>query len=499
MTVDLVSQLIQQGARCEDGVIRVESDSAYYLSFGDGDAPVWIEQSPLVARLGGGLGLFELNLVNCVGRLRLGPVELDVECAKLTPVQFRTMVDDVSGYLAQLPFSHKGAGSSYERAAESARPIDYHILVYVSNLLRSNLLQAAVAQVVADPHVSFVKQRQHVRVERAHRADSVTVRDICANPRRFEPIRPGSALAASAISIRLEGKPLAGHFPGSVLSSTMIPAVDNPENQFVRHVLESILLVASSVTASVRCTSDIRAEACRVQDGVERLLAYDLFREVSPPRALSLSSQVLQRKAGYREMLTYHSQMMLPPTPAWPDDLERILELKDAAALYEYWVFIQVCKAVEEAAGARSTQASAVANCDPLGVRLARGIRVQFPGDVEVSYNRQFAGYSGPFRPDVTLATPAGMWVFDAKFRLDRKSGFDDSAKVDDICKMHSYRDALPGCRGAYAVYPGDEELMYPAPGGEPSVAVCDRAGSAACVAIDGVGAIPARPGGASA
>ncbi len=170
--------------------------------------------------------------MNCVGRLRLGPVELDVECAKLTSSQFRAMVDDVSGYLAQLPFSHKGAGgSSYERAAEPARPIDYHVLVYISSLLRANLLQSAVACIAADPpHVSFVKERQRVRVEQARRADSVTVRDICANPpRRFEPIRPGSTLAASALCGRLEAKPLAGgHFPGTVVSSAMIPIVDNP-------------------------------------------------------------------------------------------------------------------------------------------------------------------------------------------------------------------------------------------------------------------------------
>ncbi|MGI6539523.1 MAG: DUF2357 domain-containing protein [Bacillota bacterium] len=505
--------------------MRVPSDSVYYLRFEDGHGPTWFEQSLLVTRLGGTPGLFQLNLVNCVGRLRLGPVELDVECAKLTSSQFRAMIDDVSGYLAQLPFSHKGAGSSYERAAEPGRPIDYHVLVYISSLLRANLLQSAVACIAADPHVSFVKERQRVRVEQARRADSVTVRDICANPRRFEPIRPGSTLAASALCARLEGKPLARHFPGTVVSSAMIPIVDNPENQFVRHVLESMQLVASSLASFEGCTSDIRAEARRVHHELERLLAYDLFHEVSPPHALNLSSQVLQRRAGYREMLTYHSQMSLPPTPAWPYDIKEILELKDAATLYEYWVFIQVCNVVQDLVRTRPNQASAAdvafdanaiaamdarvgvgeslgaqMNCDRLGARLARGIRVQFPGEIEVSYNRGFRGYSGWFRPDVTLITPVGMWVFDAKFRFDRQSESDLSAKADDIHKMHTYRDALPKCRGAYAVYPGDAAIMYSSPASacptdvNPSVAGRGGIGSVANRVTDGVGAIPLRP-----
>ena len=83
--------------------------------------------------------------------------------------------------------------------------------------------QSAVAQIMADPHVPFVKERQRVRVELTRRADSVTVRDICANPRRFDPIWPGSPPAVSVLSARLEGKPPAGHVPGWVVSGFMTP------------------------------------------------------------------------------------------------------------------------------------------------------------------------------------------------------------------------------------------------------------------------------------
>jgi len=43
--------------------------------------------------------------------------------------------------------------------------------------------------------------------------------------------------------MRLEGKLLRGHFPGQILSGSMVPMLNNQENQFVRHALESILCI----------------------------------------------------------------------------------------------------------------------------------------------------------------------------------------------------------------------------------------------------------------
>lgn len=147
-----------------------------------------------------------------------------------------------------------------------------------------------------------------------------------------------------------------------------------------------------------------------------------------------------------------------------------------------------------------------------LGSALAGETGVRFPGQIKGDYNRGFEGYSGSFCPDVRLTTPSGMWVFDAKFRLDRRTNLsleardddlvvtDNTAKTDDVHKMHTYRDALsPKCRGAYAVYPGDNLLMYPAVDCDMDMYGVDTGdGETSCVtavAPDGVGAIPAKPG----
>jgi predicted component of viral defense system (DUF524 family) len=69
--------------------------------------------------------------------------------------------------------------------------------------------------------------------------------------------------------------------------------------------------------------------------------------------------------------------------------------------------------------------------------------------------------------------------VFDAKFRFDEKDiqpsqpleeEMDDAqqegdierlANHADICKMHTYRDALIGCRAAIILFPGTRGVFY--------------------------------------
>lgn len=155
-----------------------------------------------------------------------------------------------------------------------------------------------------------------------------------------------------------------------------------------------------------------------------------LFRNVSHPTFLAFASSVKQRRSGYRELLGYYVQMMQPPTPSWwKIDVQRILELKNAAKIYEYWVFISVCRAVERVLGGPATGARI--EMDPLRAWLAAGVRVEWKNGVTVRYTPHLEGYSETFVPDVVLETEAGMWVFDAKFRLETDENAGDGADTD--------------------------------------------------------------------
>jgi predicted component of viral defense system (DUF524 family) len=165
-----------------------------------------------------------------------------------------------------------------------------------------------------------------------------------------------------------------------------VAAVHSPENQFVRYALESMLRAAGSLLANEHCPRDIVAEAQRVVDALKRFLAHDLFRLVSRPRQLGLSSQVLQRRAGYRDMLTRFSELTLPRTPTWLQHLGRILGLKDAATLHEYWVFVTDCRMIEESLGVAPVEVTAASppwvRQGALEVTLPSGMDIGFPEGV---------------------------------------------------------------------------------------------------------------------
>ena len=59
----------------------------------------------------------------------------------------------------------------------------------------------------------------------------------------------------------------------------------------------------------------------------------------------------------------------------------------------------------------------------------------------------------------------AGLHVLDAKFRLSGSLVGEPSeveAKVDDLHKMHTYRDAIPAVRSAWVMYPGTVFRFWP-------------------------------------
>ncbi len=53
---------------------------------------------------------------------------------------------------------------------------------------------------------------------------------------------------------------------------------------------------------------------------------------------------------------------------------------------------------------------------------------------------------------------------------------YEGAFKSEDIHKMHTYRDAIRACRGAYVLYPGSETRIFSLDGARD---------------LDGVGAIP--------
>ena len=70
-------------------------------------------------------------------------------------------------------------------------------------------------------------------------------------------------------------------------------------------------------------------------------LSQTFFKDVSRPTSLKLNSPVLQRKSGYREVLSTWLQFDLAAKLVWKggDDVYKAGK-RDIATLYEYWLLV---------------------------------------------------------------------------------------------------------------------------------------------------------------
>jgi predicted component of viral defense system (DUF524 family) len=178
----------------------------------------------------------------------------------------------------------------------------------------------------------------------------------------------------------------------------------------------------------------------------------------------------------------------------------RIVALRDAATLYEWWCFFEIVRAVSDVLGPAVRVDPAAATWQ--GAELGQGLTAYFSGGVRVEFNRSFSrsesalhrSYSVSLRPDILIETPHDRHIFDAKFAFEPRTPIDDQdddsedetragrARRWHIHKMHTYRDALDRVASVRVLYPGSKHEWYPVgPAG----------------ARDGVGALPLRVGSA--
>lgn len=156
--------------------------------------------------------------------------------------------------------------------------------------------------------------------------------------------------------------------------------------------------------------------------------------------------------------------------------------MRDIAALYEWWCFFQVVRAVSDTVGPPVRVDPAAPSWQ--GAELGQGLTAHFSGKVRVEFNRSFSrspggkhrSYSVPLRPDILVETPQVRHIFDAKFAFEplgpSLTDNDDEGEDEEspagrarrwhIHKMHTYRDALDRVASVRVLYPGSVDEWYP-------------------------------------
>lgn len=162
----------------------------------------------------------------------------------------------------------------------------------------------------------------------------------------------GLGLAAQRLSLP------AGHaakarilsVPAHVSVQTRADFLDTAENRFVKMVLEAFKDFLSAIAKELNKKRNNHSQTLRLLASVDRLrgmletqLARGFLPDVSRPEMLPLGSPVLQRKAGYRELLHFWLQFHVGAQLACEGGAEVFhAGSRNVATLYECWLFFQL-------------------------------------------------------------------------------------------------------------------------------------------------------------
>jgi len=428
---------------------------------------------------------------------------LDVRSLKLEyRTEYRGMLrrlsDEIVGLVADARSSTKvGFRSTFEdRKNAGWQQIQLELL---RETLDSADFSAALQRILSFPHERLSTVSDSVSTDRPICWTPSAVRQlVTSNPRREVP-------ATHPLRTQLSLK--------SVAERVQVPRksrdLDTLENRFVKFALEefrAFLTHAQGVFDSNPGWGSSAALSRRLAATVEDWLGRSLFREVGEMRFAPLGSPVLQRKAGYREVLRWWLRFRTAAELSWEGGEELFhAGQRDVASLYEYWLFFELlgwfcqkCRggnrpAVEELIegleeGSPNLRLRKRMELGPFAGTFAgqsRRLNARFAYNrrFEVTQDRHLGGsWTRRLHPDYTLtfwpedltqaeAERQELLVhvhFDAKYRVEDIEGLfgaegaddaDDEVqgnyKRQDLLKMHAYRDAIKRSQGAYVLYPG--------------------------------------------
>ena len=446
-----------------------------------------------------------LSFGNFVGTTSLAGVGIEVVSAKIGPEGVSRLLEDISALSSSLVFGWRSP-TGFAGVPDPARlsPVPYHQL----QLLRSAMLcqppgrrlQDWLRVIERNPTRRFEPHRTLTPVGRVRRLDHRAVQSIFSRVERLVPLAPGVRVGESPLAGKLTfGAPARPHFPLWVDAPSGRLSFDTPENRFIRHAIVQWLELTHRFIDHPRLHAGLKADCRTMLALLEPLASARFVAESGPLWSLRAPSQALTKADGYRDVFQFWNDLNCHVSlPRTSQETACLLEGRDVAMLYEYWVFLKILEAVVDITEGAVAEPVAIRR-NELGESLRLGLTSAIGPDLEIGFNRTFRrsndmAYATPLRPDVTLRAGDRLHVFDAKFRLDRfnadEGDSDDGPagyKRADLYKMHTYQDAISSVRTAFVVYPGSEFVFF------------ERRGSrqtrpADVVNPDGVGALPLRP-----
>ncbi len=478
--------------------------------------------SPYLGRVEPGLatGLLPIILESADG-LEVGRTHVEVRTNKIDyHHDYRLMLDLIAERsIALLLDIHAPAQVRLTPDLENDIPRLHESFAFLRHLLTSREFREAMDLIIATPHHRTATEITPVKLRQDSRSSRSLMSSIARGRQRVE-VPPLHPVTKSMRDLGVEVPSL----PMWVAISRSQDSRDTTENRFIKHALIeffSVLLDIEALLSVSGTPTDVRLlrEVVPLKRSLAEYLEASLFKEVGAATILPLGSAVLQRRNGYREILSVWLKFSVAARLTWQGGEDVFgAGKKDVALLYEYWLFFILVDVISEVFQLQDLPLTSLVEWTSSGfdMKLRAGsafsitttyrkgqqaLRIRF------SYNRTFTGvtpspagsYPKPgswtrsMRPDYSLSLwPDGFTEdqaereelishihFDAKYRVESIAGLfgidneseleeeDQSQRANtrpkrsDLLKMHAYRDAIRRTQGAYVLYPGSADVAW--------------------------------------
>ena len=249
------------------------------------------------------------------------------------------------------------------------------------------------------------------------------------------------------------------YLPVEVVVSHKQDNLDTPANRFLKYALEYFNDICEALIRSLNLNgaqkqTECRREAKIIHEMIGNMLRDHFFDEVGPLSIMPQNNQVLQKREGYSQIFSAYAMIDLALQLDWKGkDSVYEGESKNVALLYEYWLFFELGRVMQNIDGCKidKTEDNPFITSDKgkLTISLQEGIQScqsfvihRLKTKINLYYNRTFSptefkttryegSYSRPFRPDYTLA------IFPDYYDQGKHNGENDAVKDGAVSYIH--------------------------------------------------------------
>ena len=436
----------------------------------EGDAPRKAEWTQTRLKDDSPSGFFKV--VNYLGTAEmqvapsLPPVRFEIQSRKFDfHGEYSAMVGDIANRCQQLLLEWESP-TSFNIAPDPTRHQNILLeqFLFLRHVLGGEKLELYLEEIKRRPHVALDAEHEWKPASLARSAAFAT-----------DPMRHGRAWqAATTRGVFAVG----GFTPGEILHERRYETFDTPPNRFIQFALSAFRDVCEEVMAAFsKRRGTAWLEAAQMRDTLDVFLAQPFFSDVSRLERLPLENQTLQKREGYRDILLAWLMLETASRIDWPgrDDAYDGTN-RDAATLYEFWLYFILRDALKNRLGMQEIRARKDGEKDGnhflvtsdkggLQLNLAQNkesiSRFRWTSDngeelgVHLFYNRVFnpsgeplggGTYSRRFRPDYTIVFLPAEYLAAAKWskaeQLAAEAGrigylhFDAKYRIEDLRKV---------------------------------------------------------------